>query len=86
MSYYVFNFVSEAYRLQEYTTFDGNISTTGELDSKVHYMNYIQGMKGVIGEKQYQQSMVVPIQKICMSVSLCCGSERCSLYTQKCLK
>ena len=39
MGYYVVKFISEAHTLQEYTTCDGKINTSGELVVKVQYLN-----------------------------------------------
>ena len=40
--YYVIKFISEAYTLQNNTTIDGQIITTGELVVKAHYLCSMQ--------------------------------------------
>ena len=42
MGYYVIKFISEAFILQEETTYDGQINTAGELVFKFQYMNCMQ--------------------------------------------
>ena len=39
VGYYVVKFISKAHTLQEYTTCDGKINTSGELVVKVQYLN-----------------------------------------------
>ena len=40
--YYVIKFISRVYTLQEATTFDGEVSSSGEIVIKSQYMKYMQ--------------------------------------------
>ena len=51
MGYYEIKFFLEAYTLQEDTTCDGKISTSGEMVLKVHYLIYMQETTNCYREK-----------------------------------
>ena len=53
MVYYVIIFISVTYTLQKETTYNGKISTAGEIIVKYQYMNYIQGKKIGIGNNHH---------------------------------
>ena len=59
MGYYVINCFSQAYTLQEDTTCDGKISTSGELVIIAHYLKFMQEKTKCYWEQKNQQQVIV---------------------------
>ena len=59
MGYYVINFVSEAYTLQEDTTCDGHIISAGELVVKSQYLRCKQEETNWYWEQKNQQQIII---------------------------
>ena len=63
MVYYVIKLLSDAYKLQEYTTCDGLISTAANLVVKSQHMNFIQDNKSGI-RKNHNKKTILLLQHI----------------------
>ena len=63
MGYYVIEFVSEAYTLQEDTTCEGKISTAGEMVVKVEYLRCIKEKKKCHWDKKQQQQLIIVLTR-----------------------
>ena len=59
MGYYVINFVSEAYTLQEYTTHGGKIFSSGEIVVKAQYLRCMQENTNWYWEQKNQQQVII---------------------------
>ena len=57
--YYVIKFISEAYTLQNNTTIDAKIITTGEIVAKGKYTCYMQDSTNCYFEKHTQQKAII---------------------------
>ena len=61
MGYYVINFVSEAYKLQDEITCDGQIFPAGELLVKAQYLSCMQeNTNWYWDKKNHKQVIIVP--------------------------
>ena len=69
MRYYVINFVSEAFNLQEDTTCYGQIISSGELVVKAQYLSCMQKNQLVLGSEKLATSTNFSNTNYCASMS-----------------
>ena len=76
--FYIIQFISKAYTLQNDTTIDGQVISASDLVVKAQYLCLMQENTNWYWKQQpLQQTIIVPTKNNTSSTSRCCHNKRC---------